>query len=430
MAQAEPKILSLLRRAVDLRPGEGWALASAFGYFFCLLSGYYVLRPLREEMGVASGVENLQWLFTGTFVVMLAAVPAFGWLVARLPRRRFIPLVYHFFVLNIAGFYLLLEFEIATIWVARAFFIWVSVFNLFVISVFWSVMADLFSNAQARRLFGFIAAGGSLGALTGPSLTALLVVPLGPVNLLLISAGFLELAVVFALLLFRHRPDPAHAPAPQPIGGGLLAGLSEILRSPYLAGVAGYILLLTVTATFLYFEQAAIVAAASDDSAERTRIFAVIDLLVALLTIGIQLFLTGRLISWLGVGATLIFLPLVTLAGFLALGLSPVLPVLIAVQALRRASNFAVSKPAREVLFTVVPLEAKYKAKNVIDTAVYRGGDVVGGWLYAGLSALSLGLAGIAAVAVALAGLWAALGLKLGRAQDRLAAAEKGATPS
>ena len=310
--------------------------------------------------------------------------------------------------------------------VARAFFIWVSVFNLFVVSVFWSFMADLFSNAQARRLFGFIAAGGSLGALLGPSLTALLVVPLGPINLLPISAGFLELAVVFALLLFRHHPDPGHEVAPQPIGGGLLAGLSEILRSPYLAGVAGYVVMLTVTATFLYFEQAAIVAGASEDPAERTRIFAVIDLLVALLTIGIQLFLTGRLMGWLGVGATLMFLPLVTLAGFLALGLSPVLPVLIAVQALRRASNFAVSKPAREVLFTVVPLEPKYKAKNAIDTAVYRGGDVVGGWLYTGLGALGLGLAGIAGVAAVLAGLWAALGFKLGRVQDQLAETQEG----
>jgi len=451
-------LAAALERAVNVRDEEVAALLWSFAYFFCLLTGYYILRPLRDEMGIAGGVENLQWLFTGTFVAMLLAVPVFGAVVARFPRRRFVPLVYRFFILNLLIFFALLQLDMDPIHVARAFFIWVSLFNLFVVSVFWSFMADIFRSEQARRLFGFVAAGGSLGALLGPTITASLAVPLGPVALLLVSAAFLEAAVQCIRRLLRATEhwqgaeidavegSDDHSPSSgsvsqgevgiaaeasrttardggEAIGGGVFAGITQLARSPYLLGICLYILLYTTTSTFLYFQQAKIVAAAFDDPGERTRLFAVIDLLVALITIAIQCFATGRLMPWLGVGATLAFLPLFTLLGFLALAAAPTLAVLVAVQALRRAANYAVSRPAREVLYTVVPREQKYKAKNVIDTVVYRGGDAVSGWAYWGLATgLGLGLGTIALVVVPLAGLWLALGLRLGRAQERRAA--------
>ncbi len=426
-------LTAALGRAVKVRPEEVRALVWSFAYFFCLLCSYYILRPLREEMGIAGGVENLQWLFTGTFVAMLAAVPAFGAIVARLPRRRFVPLAYRFFIVNIAVFYLLLRFDVAPVAAARAFFIWVSIFNLFVVSVFWSFMADVFRNEQARRLFGFIAAGGTAGALLGPALTAGLAVPLGPVNLLLVSALFLELAVQCVYGLLRASPGgagtdgearaaKAEASRDAVIGGGVLAGISLVARSPYLLGICLYIVLFTTTSTFLYFQQAHIVAGAFDDHAERTRVFALIDLAVGLLTLLVQCFATGRLIPRFGVGPTLAFLPLLTLLGFLALGLAPGLVVLIAFVVIRRAANFAISKPAREVLFTVVGREQKYKAKNVIDTLVYRGGDAASGWAFAGLGGLGLGLPAIAFLTLPLAALWFGVALRLGRVQERLAA--------
>lgn len=425
---APAPLLALLRRAVDVRPHEVRALLWSFGYFFCLLCSYYILRPLRDEMGIAGGVRNLQWLFTGSFVAMLLAVPLFGAIVARLPRRRFVPLAYRFFMVNILIFFLLLSLDIATVQVARAFFIWVSLFNLFVVSVFWSLMADLFRSGQARRLFGFIAAGGSAGALLGPALTASLAVPLGPVNLLLISVVFLEIAVQCVNRLWRAAPAsdgaeaaPRAAPSDETIGGSVFAGITEVLRSPYLLGICLYILLYTTTSTFLYFQQAHIVAGAFDDPAERTRVFALIDLCVGLLTLLIQCFLTGRIMPRLGVGPTLGFLPLLTLLGFAALAVAPGLVALVSFQATRRAANFAISRPAREVLFTVIGPEQKYKAKNFIDTAVYRGGDAVSGWAFAGLSGLGLGLSAIALVTLPIAALWLALSLRLGRRQERLA---------
>jgi len=429
MSRGSARTSELLRRAVDVRPHEVRALLWSFGYFFCLLCSYYILRPLRDEMGVAGGVRNLQWLFTGTFLAMLLAVPLFGAIVARLPRRRFVPLAYRFFIVNILIFFLLLRLDVATVQVARAFFIWVSLFNLFVVSVFWSLMADLYRNEQARRLFGFVAAGGTAGALLGPTLTAGLAVPLGPVNLLLISVVFLEIAVQCVRRLLRAAPaagdgqaETSAAPSDEAIGGGVFAGITEVLRSPYLLGICLYILLYTTTSTFLYFQQAHIVAGAFDDPAERTRVFALIDLCVGLLTLLIQCFLTGRIMPRLGVGPTLGILPLLTLLGFAALAIAPGLVALVSFQATRRAANFAISRPAREVLFTVIGPEQKYKAKNFIDTAVYRGGDAVSGWAFAGLSGLGLGLSAIALVTLPIAALWLALSLHLGRRQERLAA--------
>ncbi|MFZ9151968.1 MAG: MFS transporter, partial [Burkholderiales bacterium] len=253
---------SLLQRTVDrlvtTRAGELRALFWSFAYFFCLLAGYYVLRPLRDEMGIAGGVRNLPWLFTATFFVMLAAVPVFGAIVARLPRRRFIPLVYHFFVANIAIFWLLLTFDIGKVHVARVFFVWISIFNLFAVSVFWSFMADLYASEQGKRLFGFIAAGGSAGALLGPTVALWLAVPLGPANLLIVAALLIEVAVFCALRLEAAAPQlraSAEAAAGSSanvtadstsLGGSWFAGIAMLVRSPYLAGIALWVALLSL----------------------------------------------------------------------------------------------------------------------------------------------------------------------------------------
>jgi AAA family ATP:ADP antiporter len=414
----------LLNRVVAARPGEFRAALWSFGYFFCLLAAYYVLRPLRDEMGIAGGIKNLPWLFTATFVVMLAAVPIFGALVARLPRRRFIPLVYHFFVLNIAIFWALLASDVSRVEVARVFFVWISVFNLFAVSVFWSFMADIFAAEQGKRLFGFIAAGGSAGALLGPALTVWLAGPLGPVNLLIVAAILLEAAVLCAYRLESAAPrksDDAPAQAKAPIGGNSLAGFVLLLRSPYLAGVALWVLLLSLCGTVLYFQQANIVAAASDDPAVRTRIFASIDLAAGILTLLIQTVATGRLMTRFGAGAAAAFLPLVFAIGFAALAVSPLLLLVIGFQALQRTANFGISNPAREVLFTVVDREEKYKAKYLIDGVVFRGGDALFAWLFNLLRSAGAELVAISAATVPVALGWLALALMLGKAQERRA---------
>jgi AAA family ATP:ADP antiporter len=418
-----------LQRIVKVEPREVRAMLWSFAYFFCLLAAYYVLRPLRDEMGVAGGVRNLHWLFSATFIVMLAAVPVFGAVVARLPRRRFIPLVYHFFVANIAIFWILLSLDVARVEAARVFFVWISVFNLFAVSVFWSFMADLFTSEQGKRLFGFIAAGGSAGALCGPVLTVWLVGAIGPVNLLVIAAVLLEAAVAAAMALERVAPERAErsatdvrdATAQAPIGGHALSGFVLLVRSPYLAGIALWVLLLSLAGTFLYFMQANIVAAASDDPAVRTRIFASIDLAAGILTLLVQLLVTGRIIQRFGVGRAAAFLPLVFAIGFAALAAVPALALVIAFQALQRTANFALSNPAREVLFTVVDREEKYKAKYLVDGVVFRGGDALSGWMFNGLRAAGLELSAIAALTVPVAAGWIALAVALGRAQERRA---------
>jgi AAA family ATP:ADP antiporter len=414
----------LLRHLGNVRPGEGAALSWAFLYFFTLLSSYYIVRPMRDEMGIAGGVDNLQWLFTGTFVAMLAVVPLFGWVSSRFERRRFLPAVYYFFIVNLLLFFVLFSSGITHAWVARAFFIWTSVFNLFVVSVFWSFMADIFSNAQARRLFGFIAAGGTAGAICGPLLTTALAMPLGPANLLPLSAGLLGVAVVCVHHLGAWRSTVGERDAAQPedgraIGGQVLAGVQLVLRSPYLLGICLLMLLFTTLATFLYFQQAQIVRDSFSDPAQRTAVFAAMDLAVNVVTLLFQVLLTGRLVQWLGLGWTLALIPLLLAAGFLALGLSPVLAVLVVVQVLRRAGNYAIMRPAREMLYVVLGREEKYKAKNFIDTVVYRGGDALSAWAYAGLTALGLSLSAIALVAVPLSLLWAGIAYRLGQAQTR-----------
>ena len=416
-----------LRRYLHVQPREVSAIFWSFSYFFALLCSYYIIRPMRDEMGIAGGVENLQWLFSGTFVAMLAAVPLFGWVSSRFPRRRFLPYVYAFFIVNLLVFFVLFRSDITHAWVARAFFIWVSVFNLFVVSVFWSFMADLFRNEQAKRLFGFIAAGGTAGALVGPVLTTTLAIPLGPTNLLLISACFLLWAVFCVNRLinrFAHRPQRTAADSADEavMGGGVLAGIQLVARSPYLLGICLLMLLFTTLATFLYFQQAQIIRDHFTDPAERTAVFAAMDLAVNTLTLLIQIFLTGRLVKWLGLAATLALIPVLLAIGFVLLGFAPVLAVLVVVQVIRRAGNYAVMRPAREMLYVVLGREEKYKAKNFIDTVVYRAGDALSAWVYAGLRAAGFGLGGIAWLAVPLAAAWAWLAYTLGRRQAVIAA--------
>jgi len=413
-----------LARQGRIEPGEGRALGWAFAYFFFLLCSYYILRPLRDEMGVAAGLANLQWLFTATFFVMLAAMPAFGALVARVPRRRFVPWVYRFFALTLLGFWALLTLDVGRVMVARALFVWVSVFNLFVVTVFWGFMSERFGYERGRRLFGFIAAGGTAGALLGPSLTALLAVPLGPANLLLVSVLLLEVATRCAGALDRVAMpaaaggEPAERRPDEAIGGGMWAGLTEVLRSRYLMLICLHVALLSLTSTFLYFQQAAIVAGAFDSPAERTRVFALIDLSVGVTTLAVQLLFTGRLLLRFGAGVALALLAIVTAAGFAAIALAPVLAVVIGFQAIKRAAEFSLANPARETLFTVVTREQMYKSKSFIDTAVFRGADAASGWIYTALrqvAALEASVVAWLTVPVALG--WAVMLIRLGDMQ-------------
>jgi AAA family ATP:ADP antiporter len=404
-------------------PRERAAALWSFAYFFTLLAGYYVLRPLRDQMGIAGGVKNLPWLFTATFISLLVAQPLYGALVARLPRARFIPIVYHFFVVNLAVFWLLLTLGIETALVARVFFVWVSVFNLFAVAVFWSFMADLYDAEQGKRLFGFIGAGGTAGALLGPIITIFLSVPLGPINLLIAAAAFLEVAVFCVYRLERVATAQAGAQVQQErIGGGALAALPELIRSPYLLGIGAWVSLLSFAATILYFEQAHIVSAAVHNAGAQTRVFATIDLAVGLLTLATQVFVSGHLIKRFGTGIATGVLPAIYVGGFAALFLSPTLAVIMVVQVLQRWMNFAIANPARQVFFTVISREEKYKAKNLIDVVIYRGSDALSGWVFDSMQALGLKLGAIALCVLPVTMGWLLLSAALGRAQERRAA--------
>jgi AAA family ATP:ADP antiporter len=416
----------LLQRLIDVRPAELRALGWSWLFIFSVLFSYYVMRPIRDEMGVAGGVENLQWLFTGTLLGMLAVNPPFAALVARLPRARFIAATYRFFLANLLIFAALLHLATAeqNIWIGRVFFIWTSVFNLFVVSIFWAMMVDVFDAEQGKRLFGFIAAGATLGGIFGSSVTAALAKQVPPTYLLLASAVLLEVAVFGVRRLSSLSGALLRTPAAHSgetvIGGSVFSGLKHALSSPYLINVGVYILLFAVTSTFLYFQQAEIARQSFTDRGARTAFFARVDLWVNVLTLGAQLFLTGRVLRWIGVALTLAFLPLLSVFGFSALALTPTIAVLIIYQVIRRAGNFAFARPTREVLFTVVPREDKYKAKSFIDTVVYRLGDQVGAWSYAGLGLLGFGMTGIALIAVPVSLAWLVNGLWLGRRQRAL----------
>jgi ATP:ADP antiporter, AAA family len=423
-----------LRDAVGARPGEGAVLIWASAYYFLVLCAYYVIRPIRDDMGAASGVENLAWLFTGTMAGMLLVHPLYTSLVSKLPRTRFIPWAYRFFILNLVAFYLVFRSVDAeqSIWVGRVFFIWTSVFNLFVVSVFWSLIADIFRPGQGKRLFGVVAVGGTIGAMLGATITTALVGKLGALNLMLVSAVILELAVQASQVLDRkeagmREADSLESSAPDApatrrdnsdavIGGSVWDGIRHVFASPYLLGIASLILFYTISSTFLYFQQVDIVERVfGDDRVARTRVFGAMDIAVNVLTLFSQLFITGRVMKWLGVGFALAFLPVVTMLGFGIMSVAPALMVLVAFQVARRAGNFAIQRPAREALFTVVERTDKYKAKNFSDTFVYRLGDQVGAWSYTGMGFLGLGISGLAFSMVPLSVAWLILTLWLGK---------------
>lgn len=417
-----------LRVFVNVRAAEVAAVGWAWLYFFAVLSSYYVIRPIRDEVGVSSGVENLSWLFTGTLTGMILLNPPFAALVSRVPRRRFVRYTYRFFMANMAVFFPLMEFSpaAAQLWIGRVFFVWVSIFNMFVVSMFWATMVDLFTKEQGKRLFGFVAAGATIGGIVGSGMTAVLVSVMGSANLLLVSALLLEVAVRSFGRLARAAAvgEAADAVMRQdaPTGGGAFAGVVQVFRSPYLLGICTYMLLFTTLSTFLYFQQAWIVEAEIEDRVERTQFFAAFNMAVNVITLAVQTLATGRIIKWLGIAVALTILPALTVAGFVFVGLMPTMAVIVGFHVLRRAGEFALARPAREVLFTTVSREEKYKAKSLIDTFVYRTGDQVGAWSYSLLAAAGLGVAGVAWVAVPLSVVWLVNGWRLGRQQDRMAA--------
>ena len=437
-ANPSHSILYWVRRLVSIEPVEVRAVTWSLVYFFSLLCSWYIVRALREDMAVQGGVDNLQWMFTGTFVATLAIVPLFGWISSRYSRRKFVPFAYAAVGVVSLVFFVLFNTELARVPLAIAFYIFASVYNLFIISVFWSFMADIFNSRQAARLFGFIAAGGTAGAITGPLIAATLAQPLGATNLLPISVAFLVLSIIAVRKLGRwgasENERSQQEPVPgdetgrrddnsQPLGGGIFAGVRLIASSPYLLGICLLILLLTSMATVLYFHQTQIMGERFTDSDTRTAVFGWIDLAVNALTLVTQVFLTSRIVNRTGIAITLALIPAALALGFLVLGVFPVFSVFVVIQVLRRAGNYALMRPAREMLYTVLSKEEKYKAKNFVDTAVYRGGDAISAWLIAGLRAAGLGLSAVAFLAAPVAAVWAWIALRLGREQTRLAAA-------
>lgn len=430
-----PAGAGLTRRLFMARPGEFAAMLWSAAYHFFVLFSYFLLRPVRESMGIERGYEDLAWLMTGTMAAMFIANPIFAAIVSRLPRRRFIPLTYRVFALTMLVFFVLFRSlgDDARVGLGHAMYIWLSVFNLFVVSVFWAFMADIFNQEQGKRLFGFIAVGGTLGALAGPAVTGALVrgvvissdvlLHLQPTSMLLISCVCLEIAVQCVKRLLKSaginrdeaqkQSNLALRKGAEP-GPGLLEGLRLIVQSPYLLLICGFVLVFTILSSLLYMEQGRIMERTFADSSSRTAAFAQLDLYTQSLTLLLQLFISGRVIRWLGVGGTLAIVPLLTIAGFAALLLRDTWMVLALFMVFRRAFHYALDRPAREVLYTVVGPDAKYKSKSFIDTFIYRGGDVIGGWAERLLTLLNAGV-GIIAIPLGCVGVLIAIVLEKAR---------------
>lgn len=424
--------------AQDPKTGSGLArgeiaeLSLAWLFFFCVLGSYYVLRPIRDAFGVARGVQDLKWLYTGTFVAMLIASPCFSALAAHGRPRALVAPVLHFFAFNLLVFYALLRAlpDEARYHVGNVFFVWTSVFNLFAVSVFWSFMADLHRPEAGRKFFGLIASGGSAGGFAGAFLTERLVDDIGPAALLLVSVGLLEGAVVCAALL-RRRAECKHGESgedggspPPPVAPGFLEGAALLLRSRYLLGICAYMLLTTICASIVYYQRGAIVAEALHDAVERARAFAAMDRTAQLLIFVLQALAAGPLLRRLGASRTLCILPLVYALGFTAVGFLPALAAINTFEVTRRVVGYGVAAPTREYLFTLVTRHEKYASKNFIDTAVWRGGDLLGAFLADALAAAGGRLSLLALSALPLCGLWLAVAGFLGRRSDRRGTSE------
>ena len=437
---------------LNFKTGEFRLAAWAALFYFVVLCGYFFLRPVREAMGVSRGMADLRWLFVATSVMSLIIVLLFGGIVSRMDRRRFIPIGYLFVIVSLLGFAGLLiadgltggglvgteaETMMARV-VGYTYYVWLSVISLFVNSLFWAFMVDIFNVDQGKRMFAFIGIGGTLGALVGGwgtrTISGLTDSVFLPAGLMLTGAGFFGLAILIMLVLDRKavqsehsqlagevRPgeDIAGSDGPAPIGGHFWSGLSTVAKSPYLLGIAAYIILMAVSNTLVYFTQASVILENTDSFSQRVESFALFDMLAQFATLLTQIFVTTRLIKRLGVGLTLMVMPIVTVVGFGALAVWPVYGLMAIFAALHRASRYAISRPARETLFSVVPAESKYKAKPLIDVFLYRAGDVAGVALESGLAATGMAITGIAGATVPLAGVWGVLCVVLGRAQKK-----------
>ena len=454
---------SMLQQYANVRREEGLPVFLAVFYFFCILTALMVLRPAREALGVESGMDAVRWLFMGTLVVTLLVNPLFSALVSRFRRIVFITATYAFFIANLVLFWGLLVLAPATVGEVSGmvFYVWMSVFNLFVTMVFWALMADRFTLEQSKRLFALIAVGGTVGAIFGSFLAAMLAERTGTPSLLLVAVVFLTAAIAAAWSLSRlpvapgeraaapvmggsaatpatlaaDRSAAAATPAADRsatpavdqgavIGGSALEGFRAVFRSRYLLGISAYVLILAVVVTFIYFTRLQMVAAMGDSVDMRTGIFARIDMMTQTATLILQAIVAGHLMKRLGVAVTLAILPVTVALGFIGLAIMGSIGMLVALDATQRAVQRAIMRPARETLFTVVGREDKYKAKAFIDTFVYRSGDVVGAQVEGALGRLGAGLAALTMVTVPLALVWAALGIWLGRAQERIAASQ------
>jgi AAA family ATP:ADP antiporter len=391
----------------------------AFSYFFLLLGGYFMLRPIRGTVA-ANNSEILHLLYTGTFLTMLAIVPVFGFLVSRFRRGQFIPAIYAFFILHLLLFAAGFEGDQTPQWLQQAFYIWLSVFNLFVVSIFWSFMADIFRPGQAQRLFGFIMAGGSIGAIIAPSLTKGIVAEHGATGVMLTASLFLGGAMVLAIVLGRYASGEDKGNPEEIIGGGIWEGALQVFRSEYLLYACLLMLLHNLVSTFLFNGLAVLVNENVVGFEERTRLFSHVDQVVQVLAFLFQFFITSRLVRHFGMSSTLVMIPALLAGGFVILGSSMGLVLFAAVQVAQRSLNYGVIGPAKEMLFTVVDRETKYKSKNFIDTAVYRGSDVTASWIFKGLSTAGLSIAQMTWLYLPVMGLWAFGAWRLGRTYSRL----------
>ena len=426
MPQAAESVQSgnFLERLVRVEHGEWPRLAIAFCYFFFLLGGYFMLRPIRGAVA-ASNSEILHWLYTGTFLAMLAIVPLFGFLVSRFRRGQFIPAIYLFFISHLVLFAIGFEGDATPMWMQRAFYIWLSVFNLFVVSVFWSFMADIFRPGQAQRLFGFIMAGGSIGAIIAPSITKSVVPEYGATGVMLMAAALLLVATILAIFLGRYTRKQRENQPTEVIGGSVWEGAVRVFRSEYLLYACLLMLLHNLTSTFLFNGLAVLVSEHISGFDERTTFFSHIDQVVQVLAFLFQFFITSRLVSYLGMSKTLVLIPALLAGGFIILGSSMGLVLFAAVQVAQRSMNYGMLGPAKEMLFTVVDRETKYKSKNFIDTAVYRGSDVMASWIFKGLTSAGLTLAHIAWIYVPIMGIWGFGAWRLGKLYAQMRASIK-----
>jgi AAA family ATP:ADP antiporter len=417
-----------LARFARVEPRETAAVVAAFCLFFFVLGSYFAVRPVRETVATLLGRDRVAdlWLYTALFSI--AIVPLWGWLVARLRRSILLPWLYAAVAVTLAFIGSSIQVDESNLQVGTFFYVWISVINLMLVSVFWSFLLEMFSGEQAKRLFGFIAAGGTLGALVGPLTARLTVDVIGNSGVLYLgTAGFLGAIVCQRVLIgIWNRTKPtdgssaaaATARGDEGIGGNPFAGISIVLRSPYLLGIAAFVVLLSAVNTFLYFEQLRIVTETFADTTRRTEVFASIDFVVQSLTIVSQLFLTGRIASRLGVRTLLTFVPVLMIGGFLLLAAVNVFGVIAALLVMRRWGEYAFIRPGREMLWGSLDTESKYKAKSFVDVPVYRAADYVGAQAKSALDAVNASPVGAALVGAVLAAVWAVNGWLLGRRHD------------